>query len=142
MQTVIRNIKRGDYEQIRTLWLNADGVGLNDYDDSRERFEVYIARNPSTSFVAELGGEIVGVILCGHDGRRGYIYHTAVKVELRGQGIGSELVDAAANALKAVGIVKAGLVAFKRNESGNEFWEKRGFTVREDLLYRNKVIAA
>ena len=75
-----------------------------------------------------------------HDGRRGFIYHTTVSQEYRGQGIGKKLVDSAMKALEAEGIHKAALVAFEKNVSGNAFWEKAGFTVRDDLVYRNKNI--
>ena len=95
----------------------------------------------NTIFVAEKSDEIIGVIIAGHDGRRGFIYHTAVNSDYRNQGIATKLVDAAMAALKANGINKVALVVFDRNEVGNAFWEKIGFTVREDLVYRNKAIA-
>jgi ribosomal protein S18 acetylase RimI-like enzyme len=129
-----------DYENVYKLWLNTPGMGLNNIDDSREGVEAYLARNPGTCFAAKLDGEIVGAILAGHDGRRGYIYHLAVKLSARNQGIGSALVKKALEALKAEGIVKVALVVFSRNEIGNAFWEKLGFTVRDDLNYRNKAL--
>ena len=97
-------------------------------------------RNPETCFVAEKDNRIIGVILCGNDGRRGYIYHTAVLVTERKRGVGTALVDAAVKALKNEGINKAALVVFSKNELGNSFWEKRGFITREDLIYRNRSI--
>ncbi len=97
-------------------------------------------RNPNTCFVAEDNGKIVGVIMSGHDGRRGFIYHTTVMKEYRRQGIGKKLVASALAALETQGIHKVALVAFKKNVSGNIFWEKAGFTVRDDLIYRNKCI--
>ena len=78
--------------------------------------------------------------LCGNDGRRGYIHHTAVSILERKNGVGTALVNAAMNALKREGINKVALVVFSNNELGNSFWENRGFTVREDLIYRNKTI--
>ena len=83
---------------------------------------------------------IVGVIIVGNDGRRGYIYHTAVHPEYRKQGIGKALVEQAMDALKSCGINKAALVVFERNDTGNAFWERMGFAAREDLVYRNKEI--
>ena len=80
--------------------------------------------------------------MAGHDGRRGYIYHTAVSPRHRHRGIGSELVNAALNALEAEGITKVALVVFSRNEDGNAFWEKLGFTQREDLAYRNRALVS
>ena len=94
----------------------------------------------NTIFVAEKSDEIIGEIIAGHDGRRGFIYHTAVNPDYRNQGIATKLVNAAVDALKANGINKVALVVFDRNEVGNAFWEKVGFTAREDLVYRNKAI--
>jgi ribosomal protein S18 acetylase RimI-like enzyme len=88
--------------------------------------------------LSENDGEIAGVILSGHDGRRGFIYHTAVRETKRGQEIGRVLVDTVEAAMKAEGINKISLVAFTGNEPGNKFWEKMGYQVREDLVYRNK----
>ena len=130
-----------DYEKVYQLWLSCIGMGLNNLDDSKDGIAIYLDRNPDTCFVAEKSDEIIGVIIAGHDGRRGFIYHTAVNSDYRNQGIATKLVDAAMAALKANGINKVALVVFDRNEVGNAFWEKIGFTVREDLVYRNKAIA-
>ena len=137
---IIRNMTTDDYEGVYRLWLNTPGMGLNTTDDSGEGIQKYLDRNPNTCFVAERDREVIGVILSGHDGRRGFIYHAAVKVSERGSGIGSRLVDTAMSALEKEGINKVALVVYGRNESGNVFWEKCGFTVRDDLVYRNKNI--
>ena len=129
-----------DYEQAYDLWILC-GNGLNNKDDSREGIDRYLMRNPTTSFVAVCEEKVVGVILCGHDGRRGIIQHACVSPEYRRFGIGSKLVDLALEALKAEGINKVLLVAFKKNEGGNKFWESQGFTLREDLNYRNKALS-
>lgn len=136
----IRVMTADDYDGVYRLWMSTPGMGLNDVDDSREGILKYLKRNPGTCFVAEKDGRIAGVIISGHDGRRGYIYHTAVAIEDRKQGIGSLLLEAATEALEAEGISKAALVVFGRNEIGNHFWERNGFTSREDLVYRNKAI--
>lgn len=137
---VIRPMHIEDYEKIYDLWIHTEGMGLNATDDSREGIAKYLSRNPNTCFVAEDNGNLTGVIMSGHDGRRGFIHHTTVKKDYRGQGIGKKLVDSAMTALEAEGIHKAALVTFEKNVSGNAFWEKAGFTVRDDLVYRNKNI--
>ena len=137
----IRKMNISDYDAVYALWLSCKGMGLNDRDDSREGIEKYLNRNPDTCFVSEDGGKIIGVILSGHDGRRGFIHHTAVSPDFRGQGIGAGLVGAALDALKKEGINKVALVVFERNETGNGFWEKMGFSARGDLVYRNKALA-
>ena len=136
----IRLMTIKDYEQVYSLWINTPGMGLNNLDDSKEGIEKYLKRNPNTCFVAEDEGNIIGVILSGHDGRRGFIHHTTVSQSYRNQGIGKRLVDAAIGALDQEGINKVALVAFERNELGNTFWEHVGFERRTDLVYRNKSI--
>lgn len=137
---MIRTMNIEDYDKVYDLWINTEGMGLNTTDDSRDGIDRYLRRNPDTCFVAEDNGEIIGVIISGHDGRRGFIYHTTVKPEYRGKGMGKKLVDAALKALEQEGIHKVALVVFDDNTNGNIFWEKVGFTVRDDLVYRNKNI--
>ena len=136
----IRTMTIGDYESVHQLWLGTPGMGLNTLDDSREGIARYLARNPKTCFVAMEGQRLAGVIIAGHDGRRGYVYHTAVAADERRRGIGNALLNAALAALEKEGITKVALVVFSRNETGNDFWENRGFTARQDLVYRNKAI--
>jgi len=136
----IRVMTIEDYEEVYQLWLNTPGMGLNSIDDSKTGIEKYIKRNPTTCFVAEIEEKIIGVIMAGHDGRRGFIYHTAVLPDYRKQGIAKKLVDSAMDVLNKEGINKVALVVFERNELGNEFWEHIGFTERNDLIYRNKNI--
>ena len=136
----IRKMDISDYEKVYAIWISCKGMGLNNLDDSREGIERFLLRNPETCFVAEADETVVGVIMAGHDGRRGYIYHTAVLPEYRNRGIAAKLVENAMSAMKNAGINKVALVVFDRNEGGNAFWEKMGFAVREDLVYRNKSI--
>lgn len=136
----IRTMTINDYEQVYALWLNTPNMGLNNLDDSKEGIAKYLLRNPNTCFVAEAEGNIVGVILCGHDGRRGYIHHTSVDAREQRRGVGTALVNTAMSSLKHEGINKVALVVFRKNEKGNTFWEKQGFCVRDDLYYRNKAI--
>lgn len=136
----IRTMSISDYADVYNLWLSCKGMGLNSLDDSRDGIEKFLKRNPDTCFVAEVDNRIVGSILTGNDGRRGYIYHTAVSPQYQQHGIGSTLVDTAIDALKKLGINKIALVVFDKNDNGNAFWEKQGFTERNDLIYRNKTI--
>ena len=136
----IRNMRLDDYDSVYALWLSCPGMGLNNLDDSQAGIAKYLARNPDTCFVAVEQGCMIGAILTGHDGRRGSISHTAVSPAHQRQGVGTLLVNAALNALKEQGIHKVNLVAFARNEKGNAFWEKMGFTQRTDLIYRNRTL--
>lgn len=132
----IRVMTTADYDGICDVWKDHDGI--NPVDDSLEGFAKYLKRNPTTSFVAEDNGRIIGMILAGHDGRRGLFHHVVVLPEYRGKGIGKMLAESAMEALKKEGVTKVLLVVFKDNDSGNGFWEHIGFTARNDLVYRNK----
>ena len=96
----IRIMTLEDYEEVCRLWQNTPGMGLNNVDDSREGLERFLRRNPTSCFVAEEEEKITGTILCGHDGRRGYLYHAAVAEAYQGQGIGKALLEAALHALE------------------------------------------
>lgn len=135
----IRKMTIDDYEQVYDIWLKS-GNGLNDIDDSKCGIEKYLRRNPDTCFVAENGMKIIGSILSGHDGRRGYISHTSVLASERKKGVGTALVNTAIDALKSEGITKVSLLVFTHNTPGNKFWDKRGFKLRNDALYRDKAI--
>lgn len=136
---LLRELTPEDYDAAMALWLGSAGVGRSQ-DDTREYMTAFLARNPGCSFAAEENGCLVGAIMAGHDGYRGYIHHTAVAEGCRGQGVGRRLTEAALQALGDQGIHKVALVAFETNTGGNAFWEKMGFTVREDLVYRNRRI--
>ena len=138
----IRIMNISDYNAVYQLWMSCVGMGLNNLDDSQEGIERFLQRNPDTCFVAEDedNKKIIGVIMAGNDGRRGYIYHTAVDPRYRNQGIATLLVENVLSALKRQGINKVALVVFERNTGGNAFWERLGFTKRDDLIYRNKTI--
>jgi ribosomal protein S18 acetylase RimI-like enzyme len=107
-------------------------------DDSREGIERYLKRNPNTCFAAVQDGRIIGVILTGHDGRRGIIHHMCVHPEFQRMGIAAHLVSLAEEALKKEGIQKVFGLVFTDNEAGNLFWEKQGYFLRTNLNYRNK----
>ncbi len=133
----IRPMMIEDYNATRDLWLNAEGIGLRSLDDSPQGIARFLMRNPNMSYVAQINGQIVGVILCGHDGRRGHIYHMAVDAGHHRKGIGKGLVNAALDALKKEHINKAALIVYTTNDLGNAFWKSAGFEKRDDLFYRD-----
>ena len=137
---VIREMTMEDYEQVYRLWKKIRGFGIRSIDDSREGVERFLKRNPTTSVVAEEDGRIVGSILCGHDGRRGCLYHVCVDETHRRRGIGKAMVVKAMEALKAEEINKVCLIAFTKNDIGNAFWNTIGWTEREDLNYYDFVL--
>ncbi len=129
----IRPMTEYDYDKVHTLWLSISGFGIRSVDDSKENIVRFLRRNPSTSVIAEVDGELVGSILCGHDGRTGCFYHVCVREDVRRQGIGRAMVDAAIKALRTEHISKISLFAFTDNTIGNAFWEKAGWVKREDM---------
>ena len=131
----IREMTVEDYENVYALWNTIKGFGIRSIDDSREGVERFVRRNPTTSIVAEENGEVIGAILCGHDGRRGCFYHVCVKEEHRKRGVGKKMVEAAMEALKKEKISKVNLIAFQTNQVGNHFWRSMGWSFREDVNY-------
>lgn len=124
-----------DYDGVYALWMSIKGFAIRSVDDSREGVARFLKRNPATSVVAEEDGRIVGAILCGHDGRRGCMYHVCVQQAYRMRGIGRQMVTFAMEALKKEGISKVSLIAFTVNDIGNAFWNRIGWTRRLDLNY-------
>ncbi len=132
---MVRVMTMEDYDQVRELWSSIKGFGIRSVDDSRDGVKRFLKRNPATSVVAVEDGRVVGAILCGHDGRRGCLYHVCVHKDYRMRGIGKSMVVFAMEALKAEQINKVSLIAFTQNDIGNAFWREIGWTKREDLNY-------
>ena len=123
-----------DYDEVRALWMTISGFGIRTLDDSREDIERFIRRNPTTSVVAKVNGQIVGSILCGSDGRQGALYHVCVAKPWRRHGIGTLMVAYCMRELSSMGINKVSLIAFRRNDVGNAFWKNIGWT-QSDVNY-------
>ncbi len=134
----IRPMSPVDYDTMHQMWTTTPGMGLRSLDDGPEGIARFLSRNPDTCFVAEEDGALLGTVLCGHDGRRAYVYHLTVAPQARNRGLGRALVAAVEDALRAIGIHKAALVVFASNDSGNAFWQALGYETRGDLIYRNK----
>ena len=136
----VREMRAADYGEVLDLWRSCDGIGLSD-SDSREAIAAYLARNPGMSAVAtEKGGRLVGAVLCGDDGRRGYLHHLAVSPEARGRGIAAALLEHCFERLGARGIPKCNIFLFGDNEAGREFWIHAGWSSRPDLEVLQKLV--
>lgn len=137
---MVRTMTIGDYKGVHELWMSIKGFAIRSIDDSEEGVGRFLARNQTTSVVAEEDGKIVGAILCGHDGRRGCMYHVCVHEDYRMRGIGKAMAIFAMEALKKEKISKISLIAFTENDIGNAFWRRIGWTKREDLNYYDFVL--
>ncbi len=131
----IRPMTMEDYEEVFDMWQSISGFGIRTVDDSKEGIARFIQRNPGLSVVAVHEGRIIGGILCGHDGRRGCLYHVCVRVEYRMLGIGQQMVAVCREALRKEGVNKINLIAFRSNAVGNKFWQKLKWKFREDCNY-------
>ena len=132
----IERMKIDDYDEIHQIWTNSNGVTLRAVDDSKEGIDSFLKRNPNNSFICRINGKVIGGILSGHDGRKGFIYHTVVKENYRGRGIGKRLVQKTIRSLEEENITKIGVLVNSDNLSGNEFWKSFGFEYFDDLNYR------
>lgn len=136
----IRVMTPEDYADVFALWRECAGMGLRAQDDSEEGIVRYLKRNPTTSFVAFEDGELAGAVLAGHDGRRGYVYHAAVRERFRNRGIARAMLDRVHEALEREGISRLGLLVLNANASGKAFWKKRGWRERADLAYFSRAV--
>jgi ribosomal protein S18 acetylase RimI-like enzyme len=128
----IREFRMADYPEAFALWGRTEGVGLSQADEP-QNVARFLDRNPGLSFVAEAEGRIVGAVLCGSDGRRGFLYHLAVESEHRRSGIGRRLVEKCLGALGAAGLRKCHLFVLADNVQGQRFWKSTGWEERTTL---------
>ena len=131
-QISIRPMSIGDYDSVTTMMKKTDGVTFRDAD-SREATQRYLLRNPGLSFVALEGEHIVGCIMSGHDGRRGYLQHLVVLPAHRKRGIASRLVEGCLEELERLGIHKSHIDVLHENHSAHAYWEGRGWRLRTDI---------
>ncbi len=131
-KTAVRPLTIDDYDTVLALWQTSEGVGLSSAD-TRESIAAYLQRNPGQSFVALAGKTLVGAVLSGHDGRRGFIHHLAIHPDYRRQGIGRMLIEHCLAALRDAGIQKCHLFVFGENENAIHFWRDTGWTERIEL---------
>jgi putative acetyltransferase len=129
---IVRPFRIEDYDAVVSLWRRTEGVGLNE-SDTRHAIAAYLRRNPRFSFVVEKDGQLIGAILCGHDGRRGYLHHLAVTRQHRNRGIGRQLVNACLAKLRKAGIHRCNIFIFAKNAAGMNFWRYNGWKPRTEL---------
>ena len=132
MTVTIQPMTIDHYQPALALWQLSEGIGLSEAD-APASIAGFLERNPGLSFVAFDGQRLVGVVLCGHDGRRGYLHHLAVAAAYRRQGIGGMLVRRSLAALKQAGIDKCHLFVFRENQAAFQFWQRIGWTERVEL---------
>ena len=115
-----------DYDAAVELWKRVEGLEIAEGDE-RESVGQFLERNPGLSRVATDGSAVVGVALCGHDGRRGHIYHLAVDPAYQGRGLGKRLLDESLADLRRIGIKRVIIMVADDNPSGREFWKRFGY---------------
>jgi ribosomal protein S18 acetylase RimI-like enzyme len=137
MNIEITEFSMSDYEEATALWSSIPDVGLHDAD-SIPTMESFLKRNPGLSFVARHDKSLIGAVLCGHDGRRGYLHHLAVHPEYRLRGIGKRLSNACLSALDRQGISRCNIFIYFHNEDGKRFWKKVGWATYDglEIMYR------
>jgi ribosomal protein S18 acetylase RimI-like enzyme len=139
MAITVREMDIEDYESVLKLWQNTDGIGLSSADE-RSAIHSFLLRNPGLSFTVRDGGKVVGAVLCGHDGRRGYIHHLAVAQSHRRLSIGQDLVRRCLSSLDAIGIQKCHIFVFAENHDAIEFWNAIGWFDRKELMVMSQNI--
>ncbi len=132
MDVTVSAMTACDLEAVLDLWGHTSGVGLSE-SDTPDQLRTYLDRNPGLSLIARDGTRLVGAVLCGHDGRRGCLYHLAVVPEYRGHGLGRQMVELCLAALGTAGILKCNIFLYADNEAGEIFWNRCGWMARNDL---------
>ena len=133
MAVTVREFTLKDYDAAIALWKSSDGIGLSQAD-SAPNIERFLSHNQGLSCVAEEDGRLVGAVLCGQDGRRGFLHHLAVASSHRRRGVGKTLVDRCLAALGAIGIRKCHIFVLAANEEGKRFWMQTGWEERTTLV--------
>ena len=128
-----RSMKAGDLKAVLAFWKATPGIGLNE-SDTVPALQAFLKRNPGLSLVITAGKKIVGAVLCGHDGRRGYLHHLAVSPAHRGRGLGSSMAEECLKTLKLMGITRCNIFVFADNRKVRRFWEEAGWKIRGDLM--------
>ena len=132
MPVEIVALSMADYEDVLALWKLCPGISVSEAD-SRPNLAAYLERNPGMSFAARDGKKIIGAVLCGHDGRRGYLHHLAVHAAYRRQGIARRLTDACLAAVERLGFEKCHCFVFNDNAGGMDYWSRAGWMRRTDM---------
>lgn len=136
----IREFAVFDIEQVLSLWRDTEGICLHDDSGNRDAIELYLYRNPGTSFVAVDSGRIIGAVLCGHDSRRGMLHHLAVAPKYRRRGIATKLVNKAIEALQRKSIKGCNICVLKENDLAEAFWKKTGWFECDEIKVLAKKI--
>ena len=136
----IRPMTVDDYDEVFAMWQITSKRALSKADE-RDQIARYLKRNEGMSQVAVIDGKIVGTVLAGHDGRRGFIHHMAVLPQYRRRHIGHQLAERAIACIAADGIDKTHIFCYQNNETGQDFWRDFGCEKRDDVYvfsYNNK----
>ncbi len=134
----IESMTGTDYDEAMRLWKETPGLGVSAGFDTRERIAAYLARNPGLSTVARDEGKMIGTVMCGHDGRRGSLYHVVVRPEYRGQGIAQKMIERCLDGLRAQGIHNGFLFVHTANQEAAAFWTHIGWQVVPHVQYYYK----
>lgn len=110
------------------------GVHVGNSDAPKE-IEKKLLRDPELFLVAEINGKLIGTIIGGFDGRRGFIYHVAVMADYRERGIGSQLMHEVENRLRAIGCIRCYLLVNNDNHEAKSFYEKHGWKLLDSNPY-------
>lgn len=136
----IRSMTTSDLPEVLALWDASPGVGLNE-SDTVEQLSGFLARNPGLSLVAQEKDKVIAAVLCGHDGRRGYLHHLAVATDYQRRGVGTQLIEQCIKSLRELKILKCNIFVYNDNDDGTEFWRGKGWFDRSDMKIMQRLIS-
>ena len=140
MPVDIQSMRESDLPSVLAFWKSIPGVGLNE-SDTTEHLRNFLDRNPDLSLVVRDGDEVIAAVLCGHDGRRGYLHHLAVAAKHQRRGIGTQLIEQSIANLRELKILKCNIFVYAENDDGRDFWTANGWFDRTDLTVMQRITA-
>ena len=124
-----------DYSAVIALWMDAGpGIHLR-LSDEKDEIAKKLERDPDLFLVAEIGGQIVGTVLGGFDGRRGMVYHLAVDNAFRNKGIGTALMAELESRMKQKGCIRSYLLVTRDNLDAVHFYESNDWEQMDLLIF-------
>ena len=140
MNCCIYPLTDADLDECIALWRVSEGINLNE-SDTKPNLIMFLRRNPAMSCIAKMMDDtLAGAVLCGHDGRRGYLHHLAVDKRFKGQGIAKRLINACFDRLRSEGILKCNIFVLNENFEGARFWDSQGWIRRDDFFIMQKEV--
>lgn len=128
----IENFTMESYELVVDLWIKS-GISVGS-TDTREELERMLQRNPNLFLIGKINNSVIGVVMGGFDGRRGYVHHLTIDPDYQRRGYGKIIMADLIEKFRKIGVHKIHLFIEKYNKDVVEFYRNLGWEIRDDLI--------